>query len=162
MAITLIYAQAYIEDLHKGEHNLCGTSPDTVKLALMNTSFTFDPETADAWDDTNEITTAGGYVAGGTALTALAVASTTDTLEIEGVTYNIIQTLLTCKNNPTWTATGADMDEVGAAVIYNATTSKVIGCVDFGGATYQALEDKMLQINLANGIAAAKIITSEV
>jgi len=162
MAATLIYAQTYIEDLHKGEHNLCGTSPDTVKLALMNTTFTFDPKTADAWDNTNEITTAGGYVAGGTTLTALAVASTADTLEIAYVNYNIIQTLLTCTNNPTWTATGANMDEVGAAVVYNSTTSKVIGCIDFGGVTHQTLVDKMFQVNLGNGLAAAKIITSEV
>lgn len=158
---TLIYAQAYIEDLHKGEHNLCGTSPDVVKLALMNTSFTFNPATADAWVNTNEITTAGGYSAGGETLTSLAVAGTTDTLEIDGVSYNIIQVLLTCSNNPTWTATGDDMDEVGAAVIYNSTTSKVIGCIDFGGTTYQALDGKVFTINLTNGIAAAKIITSE-
>jgi hypothetical protein len=157
-----IYAKQYIEDLHKALHNLCGTTPDTLKVALMDTSFTFDPATADDWVNTHEITSAGGYTAGGIALEDVDVAYVEETLEVADVLYNIGKISITCSNNPTWTATGDDMDEVGAAIIYNSTTSKVIMYIDFEGLTYITLEDKMFQVNLSNGISAAKIILSTV
>lgn len=148
---TGYFYKKFIEELFEGTQNLCGVTPDTVKCALMNTSYVFDEEETDAFTtlDTNEITTAGGYVLGGIELETLSVSYAAGVITLETVT------------NPTWTGTGAAMDEVFSAIVYNSTTDRPIMYIDFGGTSYLTAEDKLFQINFSSGLATATITIPE-
>ena len=145
MATVATFAESFIEDVFKGVHNL---PSNTLKVALLNTSYSFDPETHADWSDISsyEITTSGGYSTGGITLTGVSVAATAGVISI------------TCSKNPTWTATSGDIDSTSAAALINTSTSpaKIIMVIDYG-ATYLTTEGKMFQINLSNGIAQATI-----
>lgn len=149
MATVATFAESFIEDVFKGVHNL---PSNTLKVALLNTSYSFDPETHADWSDISsyEITTSGGYSTGGITLTGVSVAATAT--GGDGVIS------ITCSNNPTWTATSGDIDSTSAAALINTSTSpaKIIMVIDYG-ATYLTTEGKMFQINLSNGIAQATI-----
>ena len=102
-------------------------SSDTIKMALLASTYTPDIDSDEFFADisANELTTAGGYTAGGATLAGKAVS--TDTTDNEGV--------LDC-TDPTWTADGTGFT-CRYAVLYKDTgdeaTSPLIAYWDFGG-----------------------------
>jgi hypothetical protein len=90
-AFTL-YSNAVLE-ISKGQMNL---SSDTFVCTLINNSYTPAPNTDKLWSDVsaNELSTGGGYTAGGQAL-----ASETDTLATATVTFTA--------TSPSWTSFSA-------------------------------------------------------
>lgn len=96
---------------------------DTIKCALVTSSYTVDIDAHDNYDDiTNEVANGNGYTTGGATLASVTV--TADTTDDEGVFDAADVTWSTS----TITARGA--------VIYKSTgtgsTSKLIAYVDFG------------------------------
>jgi len=149
MAITTTFAESFIAGLFSGTFNLPG---DTLKLALMDTSFSWDPETDVDWADisANEITPAYGYTADGMTLTGVAV---TATATADDGIVNI-----TCSNNPSWTASGGAIATTSAAVLVDHTiaTPKIIMVIDFD-ASYATPDGQMFQVNFSGGLAQATI-----
>ena len=145
MAVVATFAESFIEDIFKGVHNL---PSNTLKCALLKTTYSFDAEADSDWADISDdqISTAGGYAAGGITLTGVAVAASDGIVNI------------TCTNNPTWTASAAAIDTTRAAAIINTTpaTPKIIMVIDFG-ADYATPDGRMFQVNLSNGLAKATI-----
>lgn len=141
MAITSTYSHQFMMESVKKEHNV---TSDVLKVALMDTTFAFDPDTHSTWADcsANEIAGGNGYTAGGETLTTVSAAI--------DATGNKVD--LTC-DNVTWTATGGPIPTTGAAVIYNSThvNSTVVMCIDFD-ADYDTADGKLFQINFSNGL----------
>lgn len=149
MAVVATFAESFIEDVFKKVHDL---TSDTLQLRLLDTSYTFDPETDTDWTDisANEVAEANGYTAGGITLTGVAVAATA--MASDGV-INI-----TCTNNPTWTASGGSIGSTNGAALVNASTTpeKIIMVIDFDG-TYTATVGLMIQVDLSGGVGTATI-----
>ena len=150
MAVVSKFAESFIVGLFSGTFNL---PSDSLKVALLNTSFTFDAESDEDWADisSDEIAATYGYTADGIALTGVAVAATGTASD--GV-INI-----TCTNNPTWTASGGAIATVGGAAIIDHTigTPKIVMVIDFG-ADYATVDGKIFQVNFSNGIGTATIV----
>jgi hypothetical protein len=97
---------------------------DTIKLALVTSSYTPDQDAHDFWDDVsaNEVGASGSYSAGGATLT---VTTSQDNTDDEGV-FDATDVAFT-----TFTGTAR------YAVIYKSTgvasTSPLICLIDFGG-----------------------------
>jgi len=72
MAVTINFYNSYKDDLHKGTIDV---TSDTLKVALVSSSYT--PSAAhNFFDDiTNELATTGGYTAGGATITSPTVTS---------------------------------------------------------------------------------------
>ena len=149
MAITTTFAESFITGLFSGTFDLPN---DTLKLALLDTSYAFDAESDVDWADisANEIAATYGYTAGGVTLTGVAVAVTATAGD------GIVN--ITCSNNPTWTAASGDIETVsGAALIdHTVATPKIIMVIDFD-ASYATPDGQMFQVNLSNGVAQATI-----
>lgn len=101
-------------------------SSDTFKLVLLESGFTFDPDTHGTYSDISgdEITSAGGYTVGGETLSvdsAWAQNNTDDEAAIEWADKAL-------------TASGADFDTFcAAAIIDDSHASKVVvGCLELG------------------------------
>lgn len=98
---------------------------DTLKVILMNTTFTFNKDThallANVTAD--QLATANGYTQDNKALANVAVAED-DTGD---------QAQLTC-DDPTWTASSGAIGPTGAAIVYDDTVADdpIMGCIDFG------------------------------
>lgn len=94
---------------------------DTIKVALTSSSYTVAQTTHDFFDDvTNELTTTGGYTAGGATL-----ASPTNTFSSLVTTFDAADTswtsaTFTARISPIYKSTGT------------ASTSPLVGYVDFG------------------------------
>lgn len=119
---------------------------DVFKIALMNTTFAFNPVTHGQWSDvsSSEIAAGNGYATGGKTL----------------LSGELVQNDLTNKGvmtwqNAEWEAVGGDIADTGAAIIYDDTHANkvVLGCSDFGVnyATVQGMSLKFVSIALNLG-----------
>lgn len=122
MAIIATLSNHYKAELLKGSIDLDG---DTLKIILMNTTFTFDKDAHATLADVtaDQLATQFGYTQNDKALTTVVIAE--DDTNDRGQ--------MTC-DNVTWTAAGGDIGPSGSAIIYDDTTADdtVIGCIDFG------------------------------
>jgi hypothetical protein len=114
MAITFTKYDSYEDDLLEGNIDL---DSDTIKVALVTSSYTFSAAHDFFNDITNELSTAGGYTAGGATIGSPTISS--------GV-FDAADTMWT---SSTFTCAGA--------VVYKSTgdsaTSPLIGFIDFDG-----------------------------
>lgn len=156
MSMTANFNLLFLEELWKAQHNLTGTSPHTLKMALMNTSFAFDPTANTTYSMLSglELAAGNGYTAGGIALAGVDITITDNG---DGTaTFD-----LTCTNNPTWTGDGGDMATAGGLIIYNDSHSNKTVAVgaefDVG---HTAENGKMLQIDMSNGVCSMTVSTS--
>lgn len=98
-------------------------SSDTYKLILMVPAFSFNKDTHGTYSDVSasEITSAGGYAA--VTLTTKTAWNQNDTDDIGEIEWN----------NVTFSASGADFDDFGSAIIYNDdhASDLIVGCIDF-------------------------------
>lgn len=151
MAVVATFAESFVEAIFKGEHNL---TSDNIKLALMNTTFAFDPETHVNWADvsTDEIAAANGYTTKGIQITPIAVAATVTASD------GIIEITTSAPTIATWTATGGSIGTTGSAILFNDThaSDAIIMCIDFG-ADYETTVGKLFRVDFTNGIANATI-----
>lgn len=142
MAITQAMSYQFLLESVRKEHDL---EDDTLKIALMDSAFAFNPSTHATWADVsgNEITEQNGYTAGGETLTnvAASINSGNDRIDIDA-------------DNVTWTASGGSIPTTGAAVIYNDShaSKTVVKGIDFG-ADYDTADGKLFQVNFDNGMA---------
>jgi len=119
---------------------------DVFKIALLNTSFEFDPDTHGYWSivSSGEIVDGNGYSTGGQELRS-------GELTQNDVTDKGVMTW----QNAEWTASGGDIADTGAAVIYDDThpNKVVLGVSDFGVnyATVEGMSLKFVTIVLNLG-----------
>lgn len=115
---SLIYND-FKESLLNGSINL---SSDTIKIALVTSSYTPDQDAHDNFDDVTNEVTGTNYTAGGNTLT---VTVSQDNTNNRGVFD---------ANDTSWTS--ASIANIRGAVIYKSTgtasTSKLICYIDFG------------------------------
>lgn len=141
MAATVQNSMQFLQEMLKGEHNL---ETDNIKVALMNPSFSFDPNVHGTWADcsANEIDAGNGYTAGGQALATVGVSINTTDDRVE----------LTA-GNPSWTANAGTIATTGSAIVYNDThiNKTTILHIQFT-ATYDTPDGKIFQINLSDGL----------
>jgi len=107
----------FTENLAEKVHNL---GSDTLKVILSNTAPTASTNTVKA--DITELSTSGGYTAGGQSLTVSTSAQT------DGVYYLIT-------NSPSWTGSGGGFTFRYAIVFNDTPTSPadpLIGYIDYG------------------------------
>ena len=123
MAITQAMATSFKVQILNGIHAFgtsvvrAATTPDTFKIALYTSSATLSAATT-VYTTSNEVATAGNYVAGGNTLVNVAPTSTGTTafLDFNDTTWS----------NATITANGA--------LIYNSTQGdKAVAVLAFGG-----------------------------
>lgn len=95
---------------------------DTIKAALFTASFTWDQDTVDLYSSlTNEVANGNGYTTGGN---TCATPTITQDSATNKQTYD-------ADNPATWTASGAGFS-FRYIIIYDSTTSKIIGMLDYG------------------------------
>ena len=98
---------------------------DVMKIALLDNTFTFDPDTHTTWGavSAKELTTANGYATGTLTYDSIAV---DNTLDLATATFDDF----------TWTASGGDIGPANGAIIYDDTHAQkvVVGYADFGTA----------------------------
>lgn len=96
---------------------------DTIKVALVTSSYTFDPDTHDFFDDITNEFSGTGYTAGGATLGSQSVTfvGASNRIKLDGA-------------DTTWTSSTIT---AAGAVIYKSTgtagTSPLIAYIDFGG-----------------------------
>jgi hypothetical protein len=114
MAITFTKYDSYKDDLLSGNIDLAN---DTIKVALVTSSYTFSAAHEFFDDITNELSTAGGYTAGG---------ATINSPTISAGVFDGADTMWT---SATFTT--------ARGIVYKSTgtpgTSPLIGCIDFDG-----------------------------
>jgi len=113
MAVTINFYNSYKDDLHKGTIDV---TSDTIKVALCSSSYTPSASHNFFDDITNELTTAGGYTAGGATITS------------PTVTSGVFDAANTSWSSATFTAR--------YAIVYKSTgtagTSPLMFYIDFG------------------------------
>jgi len=127
MAIVITIPNKFKTELGKGSVDF---SSDTFKMILMGSGFVFDPDTDGTYADisADEITSAGGYTVGGTALTVDSAWAQDNANDKATIAWN----------NCTFTASGADYDTFCAGVIVHTidsttdTTDLVVCCIAIG------------------------------
>jgi len=115
---------------------------DVFKIILLNTTFSFDPDTHATLADVtaSQLATGNGYTQNDKVLAGVTVIED-DTNNRCGITWT----------NATWTASGGSIGPTGAVIIYDDTTTDdtVVGCIDFG-TDYTIADGSSLQFqNLA-------------
>ena len=122
MAITSTLSNHLKYQLGDGKVDL---DTDTLKIILMNTTFSFDKDADATLSDvtSDQLSTGNGYTQNDETLSNVAIS--------EDDTNDRMQ--MTC-DDVTWTASGGSFGPTGAAIIYDDTTSDdtVVGCIDFG------------------------------
>lgn len=122
MAVTSTPSNHY---LYKKQQGTIDLTSDTIKAALMNSTFVFDPDAHATWADVSsqEISTSGSYVQ----VTLTNPTQTEDDSENKAVTSF---------DNITFTPSGGDFDASAGCIIYDTTDgeSTVIAGIDFGTA----------------------------
>lgn len=142
MAVLQAHSYQFLLETIKKEHDL---ESDTIKIALMDSTFSFNPSTHATWTDvsSDEIADGSGYTSGGETLTSVSASinSGQDRIDIAA-------------DNVTWTASGGAIPTTGAAIIYNDSHANktVVKCIDFG-ADYDTADGKLFQINFDDGMA---------
>ncbi len=147
MAVTCTVYNLYKQKLLSGS-NAVDWDADTIKVALLTSSYTANFDTHDFYDDlTNELTTTGGYTAGGASIT-----TKTTGLDTSGdFGYGDA-------DDVTWSALTATFRY---AVVYKSTgtasTSPLIWLIDFGTNQSPAGVDFVLQWAAPASGAALKV-----
>lgn len=102
---------------------------DTFKIILMDTGFSFDPDTHHGYADVSasELATGNGYTAGGNTLSGVTVTED-DANDRTTITWG----------TTTWTASGGNIGPTPGAIIFDDTAASpqadtIIGYLDFGG-----------------------------
>ncbi len=147
MAVVATYSHQFMMEVLRAQHQIDSTqaSPDTLKIVLMDSAFSFDPDTHSTYSavSASEIAagTGTGYTVGGEALTNVAVSIDTSADQVDIAADDI-----------TWTATGGAILTTGSAIVYNDTHANktVVMCIDFG-ADYDTATDKLFQVNFSGG-----------
>ena len=122
MAVTATVSNHAKYQLAKGNIDL---SADTLKVILMNTTFTMDEDADATLSDVtaDQIATGNGYT------------QDNKTISNQGVSEDDAndKAAFTC-DDVTFTASGGDFPAVGAYIVYDDTTGDdtVLFCVDFG------------------------------
>lgn len=100
-------------------------SSDVFKIALMGTGFVFDKDAHGTWSDVSasEISTAGGYTAGGEALSVSSAWAQDDTDDQADISWS----------DHTFTASGSAFDAIAAAIIYDDdhASDVIVGAIEF-------------------------------
>lgn len=135
MAVSVTVYNLFKQKLLSGS-NLVDWDADTIKVALLTSSYTVNYDTHDFYDDlTNELTTTGGYTAGGASLAT----KTTGIDTGSDFGYGDADDL-------TWTALTATFRY---AAVYKSTgtagTSPLMWLIDFGTNQSPAAVDFVLQ-----------------
>lgn len=116
MVVTTTIPNVLLTDQWSKLINLA-SGGDTLKIALYNSSYTFDA-TVTTYSTTNELATANGYTQGGATLSGQAISGTTS----KKWTFDPV----------VWTSSGAGFT-ARYALIYDTTNSNhVVAVVDFG------------------------------
>jgi len=141
MAATVKNSLQFFLEMLRKEH---GLENDTLKVALMVPSFSFDETIHGTWADVSadEIAGGNGYTAGGQTLANVAASINTADKRVE-----------IDADNPSWTASGGAIATTGSAIVYNDThaSKTVVLHIQFE-ANYDTPDTKVLQINLSNGL----------
>lgn len=129
------------KNLWNGNVNLAS---DTIKVALVTASYTPNAATHEFWSDASAYEASGtGYTAGGATLASKAV--TADTTNHRGKF---------AADNVTWSTATVT---ASGAVIYKSTgtasTSPLVGFIDFGGSKSSSAGNFTINWDAANGIA---------
>lgn len=139
MALTLTLSNHFKYQLGIGAIDLRSTG-DTIKAALMNTSFAFDKDAHATLADVtaSQLATGGGYTQNDKTLSVDTNWSEDDTNDKGTVVYSDFS----------WVATSGGFGPVGSLLVYDDTTSDdtVIGCIDFG-TDYTIPEGLTLSVN---------------
>lgn len=124
MAISQAMCTSFKVEILDGIHAFgstvtrASTAADTFKIALYTSSATLGATTT-AYSSSNEVTTGGGYTAGGNTLTVSQVPTSTST------------TAFLSFSNSTWTSSTITAN---GALIYNSTQSnRAVAVLAFGG-----------------------------
>jgi hypothetical protein len=120
---------------------------DTFMIALMDTGFTFDPDTDHGWADVSgdELANGNGYTTGGQALANVTV-NENDVTDRTEVAWD----------NAVWTAASGAIGPAAGAIIFDttATADPIIAYIDFGGDLTAAdtidFNITGLQVNIGN------------
>jgi hypothetical protein len=135
MAVTSTVSNHYLYKLQQGAIDLVN---DTVKLALMDDTFSFDRDAHDTWADVSgsEITHENGY--SGPVTLANAAATEDDSNDKSTVSFDDV----------TITASGGSFGPTSAAIIYDDTDGEdtIVGCIEFGDA-YTVKDGKDITIS---------------
>lgn len=111
---------------------------DTFKVILLNTTFAFDKDAHATLADVtaSQLSTGNGYTQDNKTIANVSV--TEDDTNDKGTAS---------WDDVTWTAASGDIGPMGAAIVYDETTSDdtVIGCIDFG-ADYLIPDGSSLQL----------------
>ena len=109
--------QNFVQSLGRGGVNL---NADTLKIGLSNTAP--NASTNAVWTDITEISAGNGYTAGGAAIGSTAYSQSSGTGKLTG-------------SDVSWTASGGSIGPFRYIVLYDSTTSVLVGYLDTGGAT---------------------------
>ena len=122
MAVVCTLSNHYKAMKQKGEIDL---EDDVIKAILMNTTFTFDPDSHATYSDisANELSTGNGYTVNDKTLSG---GSTTED-DADDEAYTDYDDVI-------WPASGGSIGPTGACCLVDDTTpdDTVIGCIDFG------------------------------
>lgn len=140
MAVVTTYSHEFMKGCLLGEHDV---ESDVLKIALMDSTFAFDPDTHLNWAacSANEVVAgSSGYLMQTLANVAVTIDTTGDKVDIDA-------------DSVTWTASGAAIPTTGSAIIYNDThaTDVVVMCIDYG-ADYDTADGKLFQVNFSSGL----------
>lgn len=141
MASFVKYNQ-FVEDLASGVHQLQTGTTHVLKVALTNTAPNVSTHAVRA--DITELSTSGGYTAGGISVGTITGAETSGTFKLVGGT------------DPVWTGSGGGFT-ARYAVLYNDTPTSpadpLIGYWDYGSSfTLAAGETFTVDLDGTNGI----------
>lgn len=122
MPVTGTKFNKFIEFLGKGTIDL---DTNVFKAALVKSTYVFDAAHEDFATSVqaHEVAAGNGYTAGGVTLSGVTWAYNSGTGK----------TVFDC-NDPSWTATGGDLGPATGLVVYDSTSGKLVGFIDFGGA----------------------------
>lgn len=102
---------------------------DVFKMILMDSGFTFNPDTHGGYADVaaSELSSGNGYTTGGVTMTGVTITEN-NTTDLAEITWN----------NVTWSASGGTIGPTPGAIIYDDTPTTpqadtIIGYIDFGG-----------------------------
>ena len=130
MAVTILVPNNMFYQLGNKDVNF---QTDTFKVCLMQSSFSFNPDSQTSYDDVSflELPEGYGYTMGGKVLTG-------GTYSIDGTNNRAVRTF----DVVTWTANGGSIGAFQKAILYSATSSNktIICCIDCG-------ESKTIVIN---------------
>lgn len=140
MAVFNKYNQ-FVQDLSSGVHQLQTGTTHVLKVALSNTA---PAATQATLSQVTELTTGGGYTAGGISVGTITGSQTSGTFKLTGGT------------DPVWTGSGAGFT-ARYAILYNDTPTSpadpLIGWWDYGSSvTIAAGETLTVDLDQTNGI----------